>query len=132
MKESKKGDKYLDLARELKEPMEKEDDGDPSCNWSLRNNLKSIGKGLEDFEINGKVETIQTTALLISAAVLGKILKNWGDLQSFNLHLMPVWKTPKGVKKWYTYYGEILIAMIRVGWLVGRLALQCINSFWVI
>ena len=33
--------------------------------------------GLEDLEISGRVETLQTTALLRSARILSRVLKNW-------------------------------------------------------
>ena len=33
LKESKKRDKYLDFARELKKTMEHEGDSDTNCNW---------------------------------------------------------------------------------------------------
>ena len=35
---------------------------------------KGLVKGLEDFEIRGRVETIQTTALLKSDRILRKVL----------------------------------------------------------
>ena len=37
---------------------------------------KGLIKGLEDLEITGQVETIQTTALLRSAKILRRVLKN--------------------------------------------------------
>ena len=37
-------------------------------------------KRLEVLEIRGRVETKQTTALLQSAIVLGRVLETWGDL----------------------------------------------------
>ena len=36
---------------------------------------KRLVKGLEDLEIRGRVETIQTTALLRSARILRRVLK---------------------------------------------------------
>ena len=42
-------------------------------------------KGLEDLEIGGRVETIQTTALLMTAKILRRVLETWGDLLSLNL-----------------------------------------------
>ena len=45
----------------------------------------AILKGLEDLEITGRVETIQTTTLLRTA----RILETWGDLLSLRLQ----WKT---------------------------------------
>ena len=41
-------------------------------------------KGLEDLEIKGRVEAIQTAELLKSARILRRVLETWGDLQSIN------------------------------------------------
>ena len=54
-----------------------------------------LSKGLEDLEVGGRVETIQTTALLKNVQ---NPEKNPGDLLSLNLHwktisLRPMWKT---------------------------------------
>ena len=50
---------------------------------------KGLLKGLEDLEIGGRVETIQTTALLRTARILRRFVKTWGDL----LSLKPQCKT---------------------------------------
>ena len=50
---------------------------------------KELLKGLEDLEIRGRVETIQTTVLLRTARILRRILETWGDLLSLKLQ----WKT---------------------------------------
>ena len=50
---------------------------------------KVLLKGLEDLEVSGKVETIQTTALLRTAKILRRVLETWGDLLSLKLQ----WKT---------------------------------------
>ena len=42
-------------------------------------------KGLEDLEIKGQVETIQTTALLRSARTLRRVLETRRDLLSIKL-----------------------------------------------
>ena len=47
---------------------------------------KGLLKSLEDLEIGGRVETIQTTALLKTARILRRVLETWGDLLSPNLH----------------------------------------------
>ena len=48
--------------------MEHDGDSDTSCNWCTWNSLpKDCLKELEDLEIRGQVETIQTMALLRSA-----------------------------------------------------------------
>ena len=65
LKESEKRLMYLDLARELKKTMAKESD----CNWSIVTDAlgtvtKVLVEGLEDLEIRGRVETIQTAGLL--------------------------------------------------------------------
>ena len=50
---------------------------------------KGLLKGLEDLEVGGRVETIQTTALLKTARIPRRVLETWGDLLSLNLQ----WKT---------------------------------------
>ena len=47
--------------------------------------IKGLLKGLEDLEVGGRVETIQTTALLKTARILRRILETWGDLLSLSL-----------------------------------------------
>ena len=42
-------------------------------------------KGLEDLEVGGRIETIQTTALLRTARILRRVLETWGDLLSLKL-----------------------------------------------
>ena len=46
-------------------------------------------QGLENLEIRGPVETIQTTALLRSARKLGRVLETRGDLLSLKFQ----WET---------------------------------------
>ena len=46
---------------------------------------KGLVQELEDLEIRGRVETIQTTALLRSARIQRRVLETWGDLLSFRL-----------------------------------------------
>ena len=43
---------------------------------------KGLLKSLEDLEVGGRVETIQTTALLRTARILRRVLETWGDLLS--------------------------------------------------
>ena len=53
------------------------------------NYTKGLLKGLEDLEVGGQVETIQTTTLMRSARILRRVLETWGDLLSLKLQ----WKT---------------------------------------
>ena len=81
LKESEKKDKYMDLARELKKKL-----------WSMKVTVisivvgtlgtitKKLIKGLEDLEIWGRVETIQSTALLRSARILRRVMETLGNL----------------------------------------------------
>ena len=46
---------------------------------------KGLVQGVEDLEITGRVETVQTTALLRSARTLRIVLKTWGDYLSLKL-----------------------------------------------
>ena len=76
-KESEKRDKYQELARELKNYKV----------WNIKvtmisiviSALSTVNKGLlprlEDLEIRGRVETIQTTALLRSVRILRRVLE---------------------------------------------------------
>ena len=57
---------------------------------------KELLKGLEDFEVGGRVETIQTRALLRTARILRRVLETWGDLLSLKLQ----WKTIS----WHLYH----------------------------
>ena len=89
LKECEKKNKYLDLARELKRL------------WNMTVTIiltvigafgivtKGLLKGLEDLEVGGRVETIQTTTLLRTARILRRVLETWGDLLSLKL----LWKT---------------------------------------
>ena len=68
LKECEKRDKYLDLARELKKL------------WNMKVTIipivigaKGLLKGLKDLEVGGRVETIQTTALLKTARILRRV-----------------------------------------------------------
>ena len=73
--QNKTVDKYFDLARELKNL------------WNMKVTIifimivafgkvtKGLLNGLEDLEVRGRVETIQTTALLRTARILRRVLK---------------------------------------------------------
>ena len=50
---------------------------------------KGLLKGLEDLEVGGWVETIQTTSLLKTARILRRVLETWGNLLSLNLQWKP-------------------------------------------
>ena len=82
LKESEKKDKYLDLARELKNLWNTKVTIVPIVIGALGTITKGLLKGLEDLEIGGRVETIQTTALLRTARILRRVLDIWGDLPS--------------------------------------------------
>ena len=46
---------------------------------------KGLLQGLHDFEVGGRVETFQMTALLRTARILRRVLETWGDLLSLKL-----------------------------------------------
>ena len=85
LKESEKKDKYLDLARELKKLWNMKVTVVPIVIGTLGTITKGLLKCLEDLEIGGRVETIQTTALLRTARFLRRVLETWGDLLSLKL-----------------------------------------------
>ena len=90
LKESEKRDKYLNFARELKKNL-----------WNMKVTIipivigafgtvaEGVLKGLEDLEVGGWVEIIQTTAFLKTARILRRVMETWGDLLLLNL----LWQT---------------------------------------
>ena len=70
LKESEKRDEYLDLARELKKLWNMKVTVIPIAIGALGTVTKRLVQRLEDLEIKGRVETIQTIALLRSAKIL--------------------------------------------------------------
>ena len=62
LKGSEKKDKYLDLARELKKLWNMKMTIIPIVIGAFVTVTKGLLKGLEDLEVGGRVETIQTTA----------------------------------------------------------------------
>ena len=80
IKVKEKKDKYLNLARELKKLWNMK--VIPVVTGVLGTVTKGLIKGLEDLEIRGRVETIQTTTLLRSARILRRVLETCGDLLS--------------------------------------------------
>ena len=89
LKECEKKDKYLDLARELKKLWNMQVTIIPIVIDAFGTVTKRLSKGLEDLEVGGRMDTIQTTALLRTARILRKVLETWGDL----LSLKHQWKT---------------------------------------
>ena len=89
LKECEKKDKYRDLARELKKLWNRNVMIVPIVIGAFGTVTKRFLKGLEDLEFGGRMETIQTTALLKTARILRRVLGTWGDLLSLKLK----WKT---------------------------------------
>ena len=69
IKENEKQDKYLDLAWELKTLWNMKVMVISIVTGTLGTVTKGLIKGLEDLEIRGRVETIQTTALSKSTRI---------------------------------------------------------------
>ena len=89
LKVCEKKDKYLDLARELKKLWNMEETIIPIVISAFGTVTKGLLKGLEDLEVWGQLETIQTTTLVRTARILKRVLETWGDLLSLKLQ----WKT---------------------------------------
>ena len=70
LKECEKKDKYLDFARELKKLWNMKVTIIPIVIGAFGTVTKGLLKGLEDLKVGGRVETIQTTALLRTARIL--------------------------------------------------------------
>ena len=93
LKESEKKDKYLDLARELKKLWNMKVTIVPIVIGALGTVTIGLLKGLEDLEVSGRVETIQTTAFLRTARILRRVLETWGDFLSLKLQWKPLANT---------------------------------------
>ena len=85
--ENEKKKQYLDLTRELKNQWKLI--VIPIVIGAIGTIPKDLVKGLEELEIGRRAETIQITALIRSARILGRFVENWRDL----LSLKPQWKT---------------------------------------
>ena len=85
LEESEKKDKYLDLAREIKKLWNMKVRIVPIMIGAFGTITKGLLKPLEDLEFGGRVETIQTTALLRTARILRRVLETWWDLLSLKL-----------------------------------------------
>ena len=70
----KENEKYLDFARELKKLWNMKVMVAPMVIGALCPISKGLVQGLEDLEIRGGVEAIQTTELLRSARIMRKVL----------------------------------------------------------
>ena len=70
LEECKKKDKYIDLARELKKLWNLLVTIIPIVIGAFGTVTKGLLKGLEDLELGGRVDTIQTTALLRTVRIL--------------------------------------------------------------
>ena len=75
LKESEKKGKYLDLARELKKLWNMKVRIVPIVIGALGTKIKGLLKSMEDLEVGGREETIQTTALLRTARILRRVLE---------------------------------------------------------
>ena len=75
LKECEKKDKYLDLAKESKKLWNMQVTIIPIVIGAFGTVTKGLLKGLEDLEVGGRVETIQTTTLLRIARILRKVLE---------------------------------------------------------
>ena len=75
MRDSEKKDKYLDLAREIRKLWNMKVMIVPIVIGALDTITKELLKGLEDLEVGGQVEIIQTTVLLRTARILRRVLE---------------------------------------------------------
>ena len=88
-KEWEKKDRYLDLPRELKKLWNMQVTIIPIVIGAFGIETKGLLMGLKDFDVGRRVDTIQTTTLLITARILRRVLETWEDLPSLKLQ----WKT---------------------------------------
>ena len=90
LKECEKKDNYLDLARKLEKLWNMLVTIIPIVIGAFGTVTKGLLKGLEDLEVGGRVETIQTTTLLRTARIMRRVLETWGDLLSLRLQLKTI------------------------------------------
>ena len=69
--------------------MKHESDGDTNCNWCAWYSHQRFGTGTGGLGNKGRVETIQTTALLKSARILRRVFQIWEDLLSLKFQWKP-------------------------------------------
>ncbi len=74
LKECENKDKYLDLDKELKKLRNMKVTIVPIMIGAFGTVTKGLLKGLDDLEVGGRVETIQTTALLRTARIPRSVL----------------------------------------------------------
>ena len=84
LKKNGKREKYLDLTRELKKLWNMKVTVIPIVIGALGTVIKELVPGLENLEVRGRVDTIQTRALR-SARILKRVMETWGDLLSLKL-----------------------------------------------
>ena len=89
LKECEKRDKYLDLARELKKLWNMKVTIIPIVICAFGTVIKGLLKGLEDFKVGDRIETIQTRALLKTARILRRVLESSGVFEIQTDHLIP-------------------------------------------
>ena len=82
LKESEKKDKYLDLAKEMKKLWNIKVMIIPIVIGALGTVNEGLVKRLKNLEIRGRMETIQTTALLRLVRILRRVLKRLAVTQS--------------------------------------------------
>ena len=98
LKECEKRDKYLDLSRELKKLWNMKVTIIPIVIGVFVTVTKGLPKGLKDLEVGGRVETIQTTALLRTVGILRRVLQDLRRLAvtqtpAKDHRLILMWKT---------------------------------------
>ena len=85
LKEFEKKEKYLDLASEVKKLWNIKVTIVPIVIVAFCTVTKRLLKGLEDLDVGGQAETIQTTALLRTARIQRRVTETWSDLLSLRL-----------------------------------------------
>ena len=84
MKGFENKDKYLDLARELKNLRSMHVTIILIVFCAFWTVTKGFLKRLGDLEVGGRIETIETIILLETTRILRRVLETWGDLLSLN------------------------------------------------
>ena len=80
-----KRDRYLDISWEAKKPRNMMVTVIPIVFGAIGTIPKELVKEVEDLEVRGQVETIQTTELQRSARILRTVLETWENLLSLKV-----------------------------------------------
>ena len=119
LKESEKKDKYLDLAKELKKLWNVKVTFIPIVIGALVTVTKGLRKGLENLEIRGQKETIQTTVIFWPSTRPKNTIPRWCTGRKWHIPMASNRKRSRGRIKAYNM-GQGEGPTVPLQWCTGR------------